>query len=112
MADTITLAGKAHEVNPIPLGRLKIVIPAINRAASAFQMGIVTEESMADMVTVIAHALGLAAEQVESMPITMDEIVPAIDVIAQVCGLKPREASPAGESQPVPGSTGTNSTAG
>ena len=111
MNNIITLGGVEHTVSPIPLGRLKIVLPALNRAARVFESGIITESALSDVAIVIANAIGLSQEEVEGMAVDMPEIIQALDVIAQVSGLKPREPE-LGEPSPVASSIGTNSTAG
>lgn len=107
----ITLGGKAYPVNPIPLGRLKKLVPAFARAGQAFARGEVTDAAMDDMVTVISAGIGIEVAKVEEIPATMDELKNALPVISEVAGLKPPEA-PEGNARGAkkPRSTGTTST--
>lgn len=107
----ITLDGKAFEVKPITLGRLKIVLPALNRAAQVLMSGQITEQAIGDVTLVIAEGIGVPLAEAEAIPASLEEIIAAIDIIAQASGMKPREVG-TGEKLPAESSNGTISTAG
>lgn len=107
---TIVIGGQTVAVKPIPLGMLRKVVPAFNRVGSAFAKGAMDESIIGDCVVIIAAGIGKPVEEVEQMPMGFDEIPLALEVIAEVAGLKPAEAQPG---EPVPSSTtapGTGST--
>lgn len=102
----INLGGKAFDVKPIPLGRLKRVLPAVtavSRAMAAFGENPneveLTEADYDHAVVAIGEALGLSRPDVESIPATLPEVLDAIGVIAVVAGLAAKGAAP-GEALP------------
>lgn len=109
-ATHITLGGTTVEVRPIPLGRLRVLLPAFNRAAIAFAAGTLDERAIDDTIQCIAAGCGLSVEQVDAMACTMPELISALEVIAEVAGIKPKNED-ADRGNPVAtGSTGTTST--
>lgn len=113
MSKQIVLAGQTRTVSPMPLGRLKAVIPAFNRAGKAFACEIIDEATMEDIVTIVAGGLGISPQEAEMIPASMAELVVAVDVIAEVSGLKPPpEGSPSGEAVRAVASIGTSFTPG
>lgn len=90
-ARTITLGGQLFEVAPIPLGRLRVLVPAFNRAAIALAGGAIDADAMQDVVSCIAAGVGLTVEQVEALPGQFTEMIDALSVIADVAGLTPSE---------------------
>lgn len=91
---TIVIGGQKIAVKPIPLGLLRKVVPAFNRVGAAFAAGAVGEDVIGDCVVIIAAGIGKAPEEVEQMPMGFDELPQALEVIAEVAGLKPSEAQP------------------
>lgn len=110
---TIHLGGRALEIAPVPLGRLKRLIPAIGRAQLAIVGGVLDESLFDDVIAVISAGSGLSVAEVEALPGTLEEIAEALKAISTVCGLEPTEGdASAGEVMPVAASTGTSSTPG
>jgi hypothetical protein len=109
-SNTITLNGTTIEVRPIPLGRLRVLIPAFNRAGLAFAAGALDEKAIDDTIQCIAAGCGLSVEQVEGMSCTMPELIAALEVIAEVAGIKPKEEEATRGNLGATGSTGTTST--
>jgi hypothetical protein len=87
MNDTITLGEQTIEVAPIPLGRLKKLLPAFNRAGLAFKNGRLDEVVFDDIVLVLSAGTGLTVPEVEALPATMDQLSAALEVVAKVAGL-------------------------
>lgn len=96
---TITLGTQTIDVAPIPLGRLRKLIPAFNRAGRAFAAGQVEEEQLDDVFTVISAGTGKPVSELEDMPGTYSQLMQALDVVATVAGLKP-EGPTQGEAVP------------
>lgn len=111
MEKRVNLSGREYVVAPMPLGRLKIMLPAFNRASRVFETGSFTEAAMSDVAVVLATAFNITQEEAEALPVMMDELLVVLGAIAEVSGLIPRAAA-AGELQPAASLTGTNSTAG
>jgi hypothetical protein len=107
---TIVIGGQTVAVKPIPLGVLRKVVPAFNRVGVTFASGAVDEAVISDCVFIIAAGIGKPVEEVEQMPMGFDELPAALEVIAEVAGLKPAGEQPG---EPAPSSTtasGTEST--
>ncbi|KRB18648.1 hypothetical protein [Rhizobacter sp. Root16D2] len=88
MNDTITLGEQTIEVAPIPLGRLKKLLPAFNRAGLAFKNGRLDEVVFDDIVLVLSAGTGKTVEEVELLPATMEQLSAALEVVAKVAGLE------------------------
>lgn len=100
MAETVILGGQTFTVTPRPLGKLKVLLPALNRATQAlFSGGMLTEGAMADVAMALAATLDKSVEEVEAMPMTFDEIGAALAVAARVSGLAEKDGAP-GEAPP------------
>lgn len=110
---SITLSGVSYPVKPMPLGRLKLAITAFGRAGAAFARGDMSEKTLDDVSLIISYGIGISVEEVEQIPAALPELAEALDVIAQVAGLRPSESTQ-GEGAAVAAtpSTGTTSTAG
>lgn len=107
---TIVIGGQTVEIKPIPLGRLKKLIPAFNRVGEGFASGSVNAALIGDCIVIIAAATGKTEEEVEQMPMSFDEMPDVLEAIADVAGLKPAEPQP-GEARPSSTLTsGTEST--
>lgn len=109
MNDKITLGGVEYPVAAMPLGKLKRALPAFNRAAQGFSNGSFTEAAMGDVIEVIAAGTNMTTEQVEAIPATLIDIVAALQIIAELCGLSEPVV---GEVPPAAETDSTNSTAG
>ncbi len=108
---TIVLGGQSFEIDAIPLGRLRKLLPALSRASVAFSAGALTETQFDDVADVLAAVLGKTIEEVEAMPMDLNEIAKAMEVAAKVSGLVAK-AVDTGEALPEgsPASTLTPST--
>lgn len=115
MSKTIILGGASHEVNAVPLGRLKVLIPALTAfsqsVAAMATTAQLTERDLDHAIKAIAAGLGKSPAEVEQMPATMDELINAIAVLADVSGLAAKGEQP-GEARPgeTPATTSTQST--
>ena len=92
MNDTILLGEQTIEVAPIPLGRLKKLLPAFNRAGLAFKNGRLDEVVFDDIVLVLSAGTGMSVEEVELLPATMEQLSAALEVVAKVAGLETKVA--------------------
>lgn len=107
---TIVIGGQPVAVKPIPLGLLRKVVPAFNRVGAAFAAGAIDEQVIEDCEVIIAAGIGKPIHDVAEMPMGFDELPRALEVIAEVAGLKPAGETPG---EPAPSSTtasGTEST--
>lgn len=104
---TIQLGQEAFTVRPFPLGVLRSILPAMDRASRGLASGLVDEAAFDDIVTVLAHALDKPKDELMALPATVPQLADAILTIARVCGL---EARPEGE--PAPGTLSPDSTPG
>ena len=109
--DQVTLGGVAYDVRPLPLGRLKIALPAFGRAGAALTAGRMDEATLGDMALILSAGLNKPVEEVEQIPATLAELAAAIQVVAEVSGLVERKPVP-GEVKPAPVPASTTSTAG
>lgn len=111
MTTTITLAGVVYPVAPIPLGRLKTVLPAFGRVGADFASGNLVERTFDDLIVILAAALDTTPEVVGAITAPLNDLVPALETIAAISGLV-NTGGVSGEAAPATGSTGTNSIAG
>lgn len=100
MSETIILGGEKFTVTPRPLGKLKVLLPALNRATQAmFSGAALTEEAFGDVALALAATLDKSVQEVEALPMTFEEIGAALAVAARVSGLTGKDGEP-GEAQP------------
>jgi hypothetical protein len=102
---SIKLGGQDYPVGPIPLGRLKRLMPALSAfSRSVARLGFqdLSEADMANGIDALAAGLDKPVAEVEAMPATFVEIVEAVNVLAIVAGLVAKAGDP-GET--APGST-------
>lgn len=113
---TIKLGNEQFEVKPLPLGRLKKVLPAVSAvsiALASISASSILDEATFDHVAVaLSAALDKPVAEIEAMPMDVEQIVEAITAIAQVCGLAAKGALAPGEAMPgaTPATTSTPST--
>lgn len=99
----LTLEGKAVEVPEFSFGTIKKITAAYNRLQRQ-QEGYLSEGATDDMSLILSLALGKTPEEVDGMKIKVFEVVNAMPLIAEACGLVQVAAGEA------PGVDGTNST--
>lgn len=113
---TIQLGEHTFQVSALPLGKLRRLLPAFTRAGRAFAVGSVGDDALDDVFDILATATGVPASEIEEVPGTYLQLMQAVDIVADVCGLKPKEdGDKPGEALPgtSPASTpGTPSTPG
>lgn len=101
---TITLGGKSYPVEAVPLGRLKVLVPALSAfSASIAEMSDgrqMTEADLAHAIKAIAAGLNLSISDAEEIPASLDELIEVVDILAQVSGLKAKGAADLGEATP------------
>ena len=90
--NTITFGEQTIEVAPIPLGRLKKLLPAFNRAGMAFKNGRLDEVVFDDIVLVLSAGTGMTVPEVEALPATIEQLSVALEVVAKVAGLETKVA--------------------
>jgi hypothetical protein len=97
MEDTtiLTLAGQAYEVTAPPLGVLKKIIAAINRAATA---GGCVDTMMREAPLALGLLIGKTPEEMDALPIGFNELLAAFNRVPEICGLVEKENAP-GEAQ-------------
>lgn len=97
---TITLGTRVLPVAAMPLGQLRRFIPAFNRVGRAFALGAVEEAVFDDLFAILSLSTGLPVPELEAMPGTYMQMMAAVEVISDVCGLKPVEGPTSGEALP------------
>lgn len=97
---TIKLGAVELPIAPIPLGRLRKLMPAFNRAGRAFVSGQVDDAQLDDVFEIISTATGKPAAELEEIPGTFGDLMRAVDTIAEVAGLRPKKESSPGEALP------------
>lgn len=107
----VMLGGQSYEVLPLPLGRLKVAIPAFGRAGVALSVGRMDDATLSDIALILSAGLNRPIDEIEQIPATLPELAAAIQVVAEVSGLVERKAAQ-GEGMPAPGPASTNSTPG
>lgn len=112
MTQTIKLGGVSHDVAALPLGRLRKLLPALSRASVAFSSGALTERQFDDVAEVLSAILGKTIEEVEAIPMDLNEITAAMSVAAEISGLVEKGVDTLGEATPgaAPDQTLTPST--
>ena len=101
MTDRVITLGDRHlPVQPIPLGTLRKVLPAFNRAGAAMALGQINDAVFDDLLLLLSLATGIKVDELEAMPGSYLQMMQAIDTIADVCGLKPKEGDRPGEARP------------
>lgn len=93
---TITLAGQAFEIAPLPFGKLRKLLSSFNLMVRA---GMESDRSLAEAAKVFALLIDKTPDEVDAMAITMTELVAALGVIPGLCGIEQGAAS--GEAQVV-----------
>lgn len=83
----IRLGGVDHKVRAFTFKQLRDLLPRWPAAAS----GLSAEGGVDAAIDVIAAALDEPRELVEQMPATVPEIFRALEIVAQVSGLVPKE---------------------
>jgi hypothetical protein len=110
---TITLGGIQLVVAPIPLGRLKRLLPTFCRVGAGLEAKRFDEATIGGLIEIIADGTGKTIDEVEAIPATLHELVIALGVVAEVAGLIERGAAPGGAPPAAAApSTSTSSTAG
>lgn len=110
MSRTIRLGNRDFAVAPLPLGKLKKLLPTFNRVGVAFAGGIIDEEALDGVLECLSIGLGIPAAELYEIPATMDELTAALEAIAEVAGLKAKEDAPGNSTATE--TTGTPSTPG
>jgi hypothetical protein len=82
---TITLAQKEYQIEPLPFGKVKKIILQFNSANKA---GLNTEDGLAAATAAFAILLGVAAEEVDALPISMKEMADTLHAIPDILGLE------------------------
>lgn len=91
----IILGGTEYTIAPPPFGLLKKIIVAFNRASSA---GLGTDAGLDAISSVLALMIGKTSEEMDALPITMSDIINAMDKVPQVLGLVKKDTL-SGEAQ-------------
>lgn len=104
---TITLGGRTFQAAPLPWGRLRKVMAAINRVGTAAAAGLFDESSLDDMAAVLCAGYNIAPEDLEAMPTTIEEVQRAFDAVVKISGLEQAMEKALGEARragrlPVP----------
>ena len=113
----ITLGQRTLAVRPLPLGKLRRLVPAFNRAGRAFALGSADDAAFDDVFAILSEATELPVKDIEAIPGTWQQLMAAIDTVAGVCGLKKpddeRQGAPdAGEARPGASASPASTTPG
>ena len=96
--NTLQLGSETLTIPPIPLGRVKVLIPAINRVANGFAQTEITEETMQEAIFCVSEALQTPLAEISAMPASFPQLIAAIEAITTALGLSAKEPA-AGEAQ-------------
>ena len=107
-AKTVTLAGTAYPVEPMPFGSLRKVLPAMMRVGANLAAGTPGADDVGTLGDVVALGLGIEPATMEGMRIRFDDLITAFQAVLEAAGLAQKEPAP-GEVQGQ-SSTGTSST--
>lgn len=88
MSNTITLGGQRFDLAPMPWGRLKRCMAAINRVGIATSAGLFDETVLDEMASVLCEGLSIDAERLLELPTTMLEVQAAFDAVVRISGLE------------------------
>src|SRR4051812_30324875 len=108
---TVTLAGKEWPVKPLVILQLRVVVPAVMRIKTMVPSSI-TEEQYSDLIEIVYQAIApgqsppLKKEDFLTLPISLREMMEALDVIMPQAGLVKAEG---GQGEAPASSTGTQS---
>jgi len=97
---TITLGDVSLLVAAIPLGRLRKIVVTFNAVGRAFAQGAVDEAVLDQVFVLLSLGTGKPVAELEEMPGTYPQLLEAVNVIADVCGLRPKEGGAPGEARP------------
>jgi hypothetical protein len=97
---TITLGAVALPVEAIPLGRLRKIVVTFNAVGRAFAHGAVDDAVLDQVFQLLSLGTGKPVAELEEMPGTYPQLLEAVNVIAEVCGLRPKEGDAPGEARP------------
>lgn len=112
-AEVVVLEGRAYAVRAVPLGRARVLVPALVRASRRFAAWQFDEALYDDIVTVLAVGLGVPSATIERLTVALWELGPVVEAIARINGLPQMEAGEAELGkllERVTTSTGTSST--
>lgn len=85
---TVTLGGKQFTVGPMPWGRLKSVMSAINRVGLAAAAGVFDDAQLEDMATVLQKGLQIEPQAFDELPTTIAEVLHAFNAVVKASGLE------------------------
>lgn len=97
---TITIGSQVLPVAPIPLGTLRKIVVTFNTVGRAFAQGVVDEAVFDQVFQLLALGTGKTVAEIEAMPGDYPQLLEAVNVIADVCGLQPKGGTPPGEAMP------------
>ena len=85
---TVTLGGREFPVGPMPWGRLKAVMGAINRVGMAAAGGLFGDAELEDMATVLQKGLEIEPQEFDALPTTIAEVLRAFNAVVKASGLE------------------------
>lgn len=95
MAKIIKLAGQDMHMLPPPFGKLRQVIDAINSMEKIAQGSDgFSPEAMEKIGLILAIMTGKTVEEIDNMPIGIDEMTAAMDLVPEVCGIVSKRVEP------------------
>lgn len=92
-ATKLMLGGQAYEISAPPLGVLKKIIAAINRAAAA---GNDVDVMMVEASLAVGLLLGKTTEEMDDMQVGFNDLLGAFNRVPDICGLVEKEAPSGG----------------
>ena len=103
---TIVLAGQSYDIAALPFGKLRKLIGFFNVMSTASSQ---SEAALAQSASIFALLLDKTVDEIDAMPITVEELGNALEKIPEMCGLVKK---PSGEATAGPAATvSTESTA-
>lgn len=89
----VKLAGQDYDIAPPPFGKLRKMISSFNKMVAA---GLGSDVALDESAVIIALLIGKTVDEVDAMPISMDEMTAVLNAIPSICGLVQGEKASGG----------------
>jgi hypothetical protein len=94
---TVTFAGHALPVLPLPLGVVRRLLVVSNRLRESISSGTLTDATTEDMILIVSLGTGVSVAELDAMPGTMTELEGAMETVVQLAGLVSRKDAGGGK---------------
>jgi len=87
-AMNVLLGGKELEAKPLPWGQTRNLLQSINRIGMAVAAGVFDDALLDEMEKVLSIGYGFERDELQQMPVTLDEIQAAFEALIRATGLE------------------------